>query len=164
MKNMHVMVIPYPAQGHVIPLMEAARCFTNNGLKVTIVNTEITHKQIMSASSSQKDGPSDLVQMVWIPDGMQPWEDRRDFGKLAESINQTMPTKLEELIQGINKTDNKITCIIADYCMGWAIRVAQKMGIRSAMFCPSSATLLALIMSTQKLLEDEVIDRNGEIT
>ncbi|KAJ9562099.1 hypothetical protein OSB04_007259 [Centaurea solstitialis] len=147
------------AQGHVIPLMEAARCLTSKGLKVTFVNTEITHKQVMSACSSQKD----LMQMVWIPDGMQPWEDRRDFGKLSKSMNQTMPTKLEELIDTINKTDNKITCIIADYCMGWAIRVAQKKGIRSAVFCPSSAAILALIMSTQKLLEDEVIDRNGDL-
>ncbi|XP_024978495.1 UDP-glycosyltransferase 83A1-like [Cynara cardunculus var. scolymus] len=158
---MHVMVIPYPAQGHVIPLMEVARCIAINGLKVTFVNTEVTHKKIMSACGSQKDGPNDLIQMVSIPDGMQPWEDRRDLGKLTESISRMMPTKLEELIEGINKTDNKVTCIIADASLVWAIRVAKKMGIRSASFCSSAAAVMALIMSIQKLLEDEIIDRNG---
>ncbi|KAD6795981.1 hypothetical protein E3N88_06877 [Mikania micrantha] len=41
--------------------------------------------------------------------------------------------------------------------MGRAVRVARKMGIRLAMFCPSSAAVLAVIMSLQKLIDDEVI-------
>ncbi|KAL8234038.1 hypothetical protein R6Q59_020138 [Mikania micrantha] len=39
--------------------------------------------------------------------------------------------------------------------MGRAVRVARKMGIRLAMFCPSSAAVLAVIMSLQKLIDDE---------
>ncbi|KAL8199410.1 hypothetical protein R6Q57_012978 [Mikania cordata] len=45
--------------------------------------------------------------------------------------------------------------------MGWAVRVARKMGIRLAMFCPCSAAVLAVIMSLQKLMDDEVINCNG---
>ncbi|GKG33894.1 hypothetical protein Tco_0434053, partial [Tanacetum coccineum] len=132
MKHAHVLVIPYPAQGHVIPLMELARCFTSNGLKVTFVNTEVAHKMVTSALS-EKDDQSDSMQMVGIPDGMEPWEDRNDIGKLTETVFRVMPDKLEELIKYINKTnDEKITCIIADYCMGWISKVAQKMGIRLA--------------------------------
>ncbi|KAI3784898.1 hypothetical protein L1987_44006 [Smallanthus sonchifolius] len=162
MRNKHVVVIPYPAQGHVIPLMEAARCFTSNGLKVTFVNTEFTHKQVMSAWSDQQDGENDLMQIVCITDGLEPGDNREDLGKLTETMSRVGPNKLEELIEGINKVDDeKIKCIIADYCMGWVIRVAQKMGIRQATFCPSSAAVLALTMSVQKLMDDEVIDSNG---
>nr|GEX33707.1 chrysanthemyl diphosphate synthase [Tanacetum cinerariifolium] len=86
MNNIHVLMIPYPAQGHVIPLMELARCFTSNGLKVTFVNTEVAHKRVMSALSEKDgDGSSDLMQMVWIPDGMEPLADRNDMGKLIKS-------------------------------------------------------------------------------
>nr|GEZ67641.1 UDP-glycosyltransferase 83A1-like [Tanacetum cinerariifolium] len=102
MKNVHVLVIPNPAQGHVSPLLEVARCLTNN----------------------------DLMQMLSIPDGMGPLD------------------------------GEKITCIIADYCMGWVSKVAQKMRIRLATFCSGSAALMALIMSVQKLLDDQVIDNN----
>ncbi|KAI3726154.1 hypothetical protein L1987_65951 [Smallanthus sonchifolius] len=162
MKNKHVVVIPYPAQGHVIPLMEAARCFTSNGLKVTFVNTEFTHKQVMSAWSDQQDGENGLMQMVCITDELEPGDNREDFGKLTETMSILGPNKLEELTEDINKVnDEKITCIIADYCMGWVIRVAQKMGIRQATFCPSSAAVLALTMNVQKLMDDEVIDCNG---
>ncbi|KAI3777000.1 hypothetical protein L1987_46793 [Smallanthus sonchifolius] len=161
MKNIHVLAIPYPAQGHVIPLMEASRCFTNSGLMVTFVNTEFIHKRVMSAGS-EMDCPRDLMRMVSIPDGMEPCDDRSDIGKLTKTMFQLMPTKLEELINDINKDDeDKITCIVADYYMGWVVRVARKMGIRLASFCPSSAAVSAVIMSVQKLMDDEVINCNG---
>nr|GFA07120.1 UDP-glycosyltransferase 83A1-like [Tanacetum cinerariifolium] len=127
MKSNHVLVVPYPAQGHVIPLMDAAHRFTRKGLKVTFVNTEDRHKRVVNAWS-QKDDLSDMMQMVAIPDGMEPWEDRSDLGLLTESMFRVMPEKLKELINNINNTyDAKITCIIADYCMGWISKVAHKM-------------------------------------
>ncbi|KAL8199412.1 hypothetical protein R6Q57_012980 [Mikania cordata] len=160
MKNTHVLVIPYPAQGHVTSLMEASRSFTSNGLKVTFVNTEFTHKRVVSACS-EIDGLSDLMQMVSIPDGLEPCDDRSDLGKLTKTMFQLMPIKLEELINEINKKDNKISCIIADSFMGWVVRVARKMGIRLAIFSPTSAAVLAVTMSLQKLVEDEVINSSG---
>ncbi|KAI7728881.1 hypothetical protein M8C21_001975 [Ambrosia artemisiifolia] len=161
MKNIHVLLIPYPAQGHVIPLMEAARCFTSHGLKVTFVNTEFTHKRLMGACF-EIDCPSDLMQMVSVPDGMEPCDDRNDIGKLTKTMFQLMPTKLEEIINDINKkNDEKITCIIADCYMGWVVRVARKMGIRLAVFCPSSAAVLAVTMSIQNLIDNEVINCTG---
>nr|GFB27344.1 UDP-glycosyltransferase 83A1-like [Tanacetum cinerariifolium] len=86
MKSNHVLVVPYPAQGHVIPLMDAAQRFTRKGLKVTFVNTEDSHKRVVNACS-QKDDLSDVMQMVAIPDGMEPWEDRNDLGLLTESMS-----------------------------------------------------------------------------
>ncbi|MFS7948033.1 putative limonoid glucosyltransferase [Helianthus anomalus] len=112
-----------------MPLLEAARCFASNGLKVTFVNTDFTHKRVMSAGA-KIDCPSDLMHMVSIPDGMEPCDDRNDIGKLKKAMFQLMPAKLVELINDINKNDDeKITCIVANYCMGWVLRVAWKMGV-----------------------------------
>ncbi|KAI3726155.1 hypothetical protein L1987_65952 [Smallanthus sonchifolius] len=141
-----------------MPLMEVARCFTSDGLKVTFVNMEFIHKQVISAWSDEQDG---LMQMVCITDGMEP-DDRKDLKKLIEAMYRVGPKTLEDLIKGINKVDNdEITCIIADNCMGWVIRVAKKMGIRQATYYPGSAANLALALSLEKLMEDEVIDTKG---
>ncbi|THG20321.1 hypothetical protein TEA_029456 [Camellia sinensis var. sinensis] len=43
-----------------------------------------------------------------------------------------MPGKLEELIENINGSDkDKITCIVADELLGWALKVAETMQIKS---------------------------------
>ncbi|KAI3824088.1 hypothetical protein L1987_05536 [Smallanthus sonchifolius] len=102
------------------------------------------------------------MQMVSIPDGLEPWEDRSDVCKLALSILQTMPDKLEQLIEMINKEEsNKISCVIADACMGWTIRLAKKMGIRSAAFWSSPVATLASVLCIPKLIEDGIINENG---
>ncbi|KAJ9540650.1 hypothetical protein OSB04_027156 [Centaurea solstitialis] len=161
MEKAHVIVIPYPAQGHVIPLMELAQRLVEQGIKVTFINTEVTDK-LVTSTWSEKDDFGDLMQMVSLPDGMEPWEDRNDPAKLVEAIFRSMPAKLEELIKTINKEDDcKVTCVIADNCMGWAIQVAEKLGIRRASFCPASALTLASMLSFQKLMDDGIIDHSG---
>ncbi|CAH1413199.1 unnamed protein product [Lactuca virosa] len=161
MTKPHVLVIPYPAQGHVIPIMELAQRLVKQGIKVTFVNTDVTHK-LVTSNSLEKDGFGDLMQMVSIPDGLEPWEDRTDLCKLSKSVLRTMPGKLEGLIETINEENsNKVTCIIADGCMGWAIRVAKKRGISRAAFWPASVCTLASVLSYQKLIDDGIINNNG---
>ena len=58
---------------------------------------------------------------------------------------------------------DKVTCIVADGCMGWAIRVAKQMGISRAAFWPASVCTLASALSYQKLIDDGIINNNGEI-
>ncbi|KAK9052478.1 hypothetical protein SSX86_029107 [Deinandra increscens subsp. villosa] len=163
MAKPHVLVIPYPAQGHVIPTIELSRRLVEQGIKVTFVNTEVNHELVTSNWLDSKDGFGDLMQMISIPDGLEPWEDRSDICKLTLSILQTMPSKLEELIETINKEDNstQVSCVIADACMGWAIKVAKKMGISGAAFWPASVATLASILSFQKLIDDGFINNKG---
>nr|XP_043637191.1 UDP-glycosyltransferase 83A1-like [Erigeron canadensis] len=158
MAKAHVVVIPYPAQGHVIPIMELAQRLVQQGVKVTFINTDFNHK-LVTSNRLPKDGFSGLLQMISVPDGLEPWDDRSDVWKFTTSILQTMPGKLEQLIETINKEENnKVTCIIADVCMGWAIK---NMGIRSAAFWPASVATLAAILSIPKLIDDGIINNKG---
>ncbi|KAI3665836.1 hypothetical protein L6452_44471 [Arctium lappa] len=104
MAKPHVLVIPYPAQGHVMPTMELAQRLVKKGIKVTFVNTEVNHK-LVTSNWLDRDGFGGLMQMVSIPDGLEPWEDRTELCKLTTSILQSMAGKLEELIEKINKED-----------------------------------------------------------
>ncbi|XP_058184821.1 UDP-glycosyltransferase 83A1-like isoform X2 [Rhododendron vialii] len=162
METPHVLAIPYPSQGHVIPLLELAQCLVRHGFKVTFVNTEFNHKRVMNALSDN-DILTNIVNLVSIPDGLEPWEDRNDLRKLTESTSEVMPGKLEELIEKINGSDNKkkITCVIADGSLGWALEVAVKMGIRRAAFWPAAAAQWALQLSIPELIADGIIESYG---
>lgn len=163
MGNPHILAIPYPAQGHVIPLMELSKCLVNHDFKVTFVNTEYNHKRIMNAMGDTSD-IGDQINQVSIPDGMEAWEERNDLGKLCEAILSVMPGKLEELIRKINQVEgDKIVCVIADENCGWALDVAEKMKIRRAAFWPAAVALLAVGFSIPKLIHDGIIQDNGEM-
>lgn len=67
--------------------------------------------------------------MDWNP--KRRGEERCDLAKLIISIIRFMPQKLKALISDININNNgdddkKITCVIADANMGWALHVAEK--------------------------------------
>ncbi|KAG6660203.1 hypothetical protein CIPAW_03G089200 [Carya illinoinensis] len=131
----HILAIPFPAQDHVIPLVEFSLRLARHGFKVTAL-AENNHLE-------------NQIHLVSIPDGMDLSEDRNELGKLSEAILRVMPGKLEELIEDINrlKGDN--------------ITLAEKMKIQQAAFWPASSAVLALILRIPKLIDSGIINNDG---
>lgn len=142
----HVVAIIYPAQGHVIPLLELVQRLVKLGFKVTFVNTDFNHKRVIKAFS-KNDNIEDLINLVSIPDGLEDGENRNDIGKLGQAILQVMPGKLEELIEMELRMMKSPALSLMRTCMGWA--VAEKMGIRRATFWCATAAVLAMMSSSQ---------------
>ncbi|TXG68512.1 hypothetical protein EZV62_003447 [Acer yangbiense] len=127
MGKAHVLAICVPAQGHVIPLMELSVSLAKHGFKITFVNSESAHKLVVNASSAAtKDDDDDDIALVSIRDGDH-------------------PEILKQVIENINATagSDKITCVLADPGLSWAMEVAHEMKIRRAILSPFAATLLA---------------------
>ncbi|XP_065858830.1 UDP-glycosyltransferase 83A1-like [Euphorbia lathyris] len=161
MSRRNILVIAYPAQGHVLPMMELSQCLVKHGFKITFVNTEYNHERVLN-SLIEKDSIGEYINLVSVPDGLECMEDRDNLGKLTKSLFSFVPGKLEELIGKMNASeDEKISCVIADENNGWAFEVANKLNIRCAAFWPAAAALLALTFEVQKLIDDGIIDNNG---
>ena len=160
----HVLVIPVPAQGHVAPLMKLSHWIVDHGIKVTFVNTEFIHAKL-TASMPVKNEEKSPIRLVSIPDGLEPGDDRNDLTKLTESVLKFMPAHFKDLIEKINKSDDddQISCVIADTTVGWALEVAEKMGIKRAAFSPVGAGFLAFVLHIPKLIEDGILDAEGNI-
>ncbi|XP_018715646.2 UDP-glycosyltransferase 83A1 [Eucalyptus grandis] len=157
----HVLCIPFPAQGHVTPLLKLSHCIADHGIKVTVVNTESVHTQVMAAN--QLDDGSNPIDFVAFPDGLETDEERKDWVKLLESISRVMPGYLQEFIEKVKQQskgneDEQINFVIADLTAGWALEVAERMGIKRAGFWPASVSSLALTLHIRKLIEGGVID------
>ncbi|XVE54714.1 hypothetical protein DITRI_Ditri03aG0104000 [Diplodiscus trichospermus] len=158
----HVLVLPFPGQGHIVPIMKLALQIAGHGVKVTFVNTEFIHAKMMICLPEKAEERS-LINFVSIPDGLEMEDDRADLVKLTESVHRTMPAYLEDLILKIKQSnvDEQITCVIADTAVGWAHEMAKKLGIEAVAFWPSAGACLALALHIPKLLEAGLINTDG---
>lgn len=165
MARPHVLVIPYPAQGHVLPLMSFSRYLAKQGIQITFLNTVFNHNCIINSLSkaSSHDYLGDRIKLVSIPDGLEDSPEERNIpGKLSESVLRFMPNKVEELIERMIGESTIISCVVADQSLGWAIEVAAKFEIRRAAFCPAAAASMVLGFSIQKLVDDGLIESDGK--
>ncbi|KAK2634633.1 hypothetical protein Ddye_029425 [Dipteronia dyeriana] len=158
----HVLVIPYPAQGHVMPLMKLSMKIAEHGVKVTFVITEFIEAKIM-ASMPEKAWWSQIIRFVSIPDGLEGEDDRKDAAKTRETMLRVMPGHLKNLIDKVNQSNDggQIKCVLADTTVGWVLEVAKKMGIPGTAVTPAGPGGVALSLHIPKLIEAGIIDTNG---
>ncbi|XP_061366526.1 UDP-glycosyltransferase 83A1-like [Gastrolobium bilobum] len=158
-----VLVLPYPAQGHVNPMMNFSQNLVEHGCKVYFVNTDFNHKRVVSSMVEQKERLDEsLLKLVSIPDGLRPEDDRRDFNKLSDAILISMPSMLQKLIEEIHLNgEDRIICIVADLNMGWALNVGNKLGIKGAAFWPASAAIFAFHCNIPTLIDKGIIVSDG---
>ena len=151
----HVLVLPFPAQGHVIPLMELSHRLVDYGFKIDFINTEFNHDRIFKSMQNKGAIPEGL-HMLSIPDGMDPDDDHTDIGKMVGGLSAVMLSPLEEMIRS-----KKIKWVIADVSMSWVLELTNTVGVRIALFSTYSASVFALRMKLPKLIEDGIIDESG---
>ncbi|KAM0935765.1 putative trans-zeatin O-beta-D-glucosyltransferase [Dioscorea sansibarensis] len=163
MRRPHALLLPYPAQGHIIPLIEVAHSLhTHHGFTITFINTHFNHARLFSAiPPPQSTTPNPSINFVSIPDGMQPGEDRNDISKLCNALITFMPLHLEQLITNMNNQEyNKPTCFIADEGMCWALDVAKKTRLRAAAFSAASATTFTIMRDIPNLIQHRIINQH----
>ncbi|KAJ1292402.1 hypothetical protein BS78_02G388500 [Paspalum vaginatum] len=167
-----VMVLPFPAQGHVTPLMELSHRLVDHGFEVDFVNTDYSQARILAAldldaaaaGGGREDGEKTVlaggIHFISLPDGMGPDGDRTDIIHLGACLQAAMPGRLEELIRA-----NKTRWVVADTSMSWVLDLdlATTLGVRVAFFLTYSAAVDAMRMQVPKLIQDGIIDEIANV-
>jgi len=158
---LHALLIPYPTQGHITPMMQFAKNLASKGLTVTFVTTHHRHRQIIKAHS-QSDQVDPIhqdahnldvdIRSAQISDGL-PLEFDRTAGAsdFMHSVDN-MGEELERLIHNLNQTGPPISCVIADTMLFWSLEVSNKLGIPWISFW-TQATVVYSIYYHAHLLE-----------
>ncbi|WJX75297.1 hypothetical protein P8452_58843 [Trifolium repens] len=138
--------------------MQLSNLLSKHGCKITFLNTEYSHKKTNNNEQSQQ-----TINFVTLPDGLEPEDDRSDQKKVIFSIKGSMPSLLPKLIEDVNNLDveNKISCIVVTFNMGWALEIGHKFGIKGVLLWTASAITLAYCYSIPKLIHDGIIDSAG---
>ncbi|KAM0929475.1 hypothetical protein ACQ4PT_001551 [Festuca glaucescens] len=161
----HVMVLPFPAQGHVTPLMELSHRLVDHGFQVTFVCTGFSHALLLDSMRRNANSGEALVEgirLVPIPDGMADGEDRRDLCKFVEAVSRRVPGYLGDLIGETEASGGaKVKWLVADVNMGFCFQVARNLGVRVAGFWPAAASSLGTSFRIPQIIHDGFIDDKG---
>jgi UDP:flavonoid glycosyltransferase YjiC (YdhE family) len=162
----HALVLPYPAQGHVIPFMELAHRFLDGGFDVTFVNTKYNHDRVMAAAAAAGTttlaGAGGRLRLIAVADGIDDAGDHENLILLNAAMQEAIPPQLEALLDG-EEGLGKVTCVVVDAGMSFVLDVVKRRGITSAALWPASAAVLSVMVNAEKLIRDGVIDDDGKL-
>ncbi|CAK9179139.1 unnamed protein product [Ilex paraguariensis] len=139
----HAVLVPYPAQGHVNPLMRLAKLLHSRGFHITFVNTEFNHNRLIKSNGPESvEGVPDF-KFETIPDGMPPStrDATQDVPQLCYSTRKNCLVPFKELLGKLNSSSDipPVTCIISDGVMSFGVKAGEDMGIPEVQFWTASA-------------------------
>lgn len=165
----HSICIPYPAQGHINPMMKLAKLLHTKGFHISFVNTHYNHNRLLrSRGSSSLDGLSDF-RFYSIPDGLPPSdaEATQSIPAICESVPKHSLEPFCELIARLNGSGEsdvpRVSSIISDGCMSFTLEAAERFGLPEILFwTPSSCGVLAYA-HYRDLIQKGYIPLKGDI-
>ncbi|XWS31162.1 hypothetical protein CRYUN_Cryun23aG0053400 [Craigia yunnanensis] len=132
----HVLIFPYPSQGHINPILQFAKRLVSKGVKATLVTTVFLSKSSFSDLSTS-------IDLQTISDGF----DEGGYDQ-AGSADVYLPTfwsvgskSLASLIKKLADTGHPIHALVYDGFLPWALDVAKQFGIPSAVFFTQSCAV-----------------------
>ncbi|XP_010460183.1 PREDICTED: UDP-glycosyltransferase 74B1 [Camelina sativa] len=143
----HVVILPYPVQGHLNPMVQFAKRLVSKTVKVTIATTTYTASSITTPSLSVEpisDG------FDFIPLGIPGFS----VDTYSESFKLHGSETLTRVIENHKSTDSPIDCLVYDSFLPWGLEVARSMNVSAAAFFTNNLTVCSVMRKFS----------NGELT
>ncbi|CAN6205399.1 unnamed protein product [Urochloa humidicola] len=160
----HVLVFPWPLQGHINCMLHFATGLAGAGVHVTFLHTEHNLRRLARDPSSAAASPR--LRFLSVPDGL-PNDHPRSVGDLMEldaSLQATATGAYRSLLSSLSSASDAaaggfppVTCVVADGLLPWGIDISQELGIPALSFRTSSACSFLAYLSVPELF------RRGEL-
>ncbi|KAK7342960.1 hypothetical protein VNO80_25919 [Phaseolus coccineus] len=127
-ERVQCLVLAYPHQGHINPMLQFSKRLQHDGVRVTLVTSHFYCKTIPKLPGS--------ITLEGISDGF-------DDGGIAEAESiktyldrfwKVGPQTLSELLQRLITCGNPIHCVVYDSFLPWTLDIAKKHGLTCAVF------------------------------
>ncbi|PNY09823.1 cytokinin-O-glucosyltransferase [Trifolium pratense] len=141
----HAVLIPYPVQGHINPLIKLAKLLHLRGFHITFVNTEYNHKRLLKSR-----GPNAYdftgFHFETIPDGLPDGDGdvSQDIHALCKSIRKNFLQPFREILTRLQESAKaglvrQVTSIVTDCSMSFPVEVTEEFDLPVVFFSPANA-------------------------
>ncbi|XP_061341412.1 flavonol 3-O-glucosyltransferase UGT89B1 [Gastrolobium bilobum] len=161
----HVLVIPFPAQGHMIPLLDLTHKLATNGsnLTITVVTTPKNQTLLTHLLSSHPSIHPLIFPFPFHPSIPPGIENAKDMPHSIRPIMFSLSKLHDPLLQWFKSHPSPPQYIISDMFCGWTQNLASELGIRRLVFSPSGAFALSTMYFLWKELPKRTNDNENDI-
>ncbi|XP_050214408.1 7-deoxyloganetin glucosyltransferase [Mercurialis annua] len=141
----HAVCIPYPAQGHINPMLKLAKLLHHKGFHISFVNTEYNHRRLLKSRGPDSLNGLPSFHFHTIPDGLPPTDTdaTQDIPSLCVSTKTTCLPHFKSLLSKLNDAASNVppvSCVISDGAMTFTLDAAQELGVPEVLFWTTSAS------------------------
>ncbi|CAH8306677.1 unnamed protein product [Eruca vesicaria subsp. sativa] len=162
----HVVCVPFPAQGHIDPMLKVAKLLHNKDFHVTFVNNVYNHNRLLRSRGPDELDRISTFRFESIPDGLLETDGDRmqDVPSLCESTVKNCLAPFKELLQQINARDDvsPVSCIVSDGVMIFTLDAAGELGVPCVLFWTTSACGFLAYMYFHRFIEKDLCPLKDE--
>ncbi|XP_057799228.1 UDP-glycosyltransferase 74E2-like [Salvia miltiorrhiza] len=146
----HCLILPYPIQGHINPMIQFSKRLAHKGIAVTFAIREDVPINEFSAD----------ISVETISDG---FHGNRAHTKLPEYLlifRKAGTESLSKLIQKLREDGRPVDCVVYDAFLPWGLSVAKDLGLFGAAFFTQSCCVNIIYYNIFKgLLKVPVLEK-----
>ncbi|KAI4354083.1 hypothetical protein L6164_002983 [Bauhinia variegata] len=154
-KRAHCLLIPFPAQGHVNPMLQLMKRLEHEGVRITLAITHFFGKKFHKVPTS--------TTLEYISDGYDSggYDEAESFGVYMEHFRQVGTETLYELIEKLDRSGNSVDCIVYDSHLFWVLEVTKRFRIVGASFLTQNLAADSLYYHVKKgMLHIPLLDQS----
>jgi pathogen-inducible salicylic acid glucosyltransferase len=143
-REIHILVIPYPVQGHINPMLQFSKRLASKGPRVTVITTTSISRSMAAMQESS------VVNFETISDGSDEGVNLASIDEELERFKLFVTQSLAELIERQNSSQHPPKFLVYDSVLPWALDVARHLGVDGAPFFTQSCAVNAIYYHAHK--------------
>lgn len=159
-----IVFVPFPAQGHITPMLHLARALADRGgVAATVAVPDFVHR--LMGLTETGDACRGELAVVPIPSGVP--DDGGDdeppgFATIVHAMEHHMPAHLERMLtKGGRRRVSACACVVVDVLASWAVPVAARCGVPAVGFWPVMLASYRIVAAIPELITNGFISGSG---
>ncbi|XP_031119331.1 UDP-glycosyltransferase 74G1-like isoform X1 [Ipomoea triloba] len=161
-KVVHCLILPFPAQGHINPMLQFSKRLEAKGVKITIAVTKFLLTTLQDLSSSH-------LSIETISDGFDEGcsSQTRSSQAYIDKFREVGSETLAQVLRRLRVGRFPVSCVVYDAFLPWVVDVAVEEGVSGACFFTQSCAVDGIYYYCQQgrikvpLGGDEVVEIPG---
>ncbi|WVZ64585.1 hypothetical protein U9M48_014080 [Paspalum notatum var. saurae] len=148
-----IIFVPFPALGHIIPMLHLARALVDGGdhVSVTVAVPDFIHRR-MGQYSIPGVTIESISSGIVLDDEAAPGP-----AMILHAMEHHMPAQLESMLTA----HRRISCLVVDLLASWAIPLAAQRGLPAVGFWPGMVATYRTVVVIPELVGTDFISDSG---